>query len=111
MVRPVLLPKEKWVGQIGDFAMTVRVIDEQELPQTSEDFVRVSCEGDESTGVFTRIERVLGRTGGSEATGGLRLRKLYDGLLGSREMALTLATAYARHKGIPLVYAADKPRR
>src|SRR5262245_50169952 len=76
---------------------TVRVICDQDPAQAGDDFLRVSCEGDEATGVFTTIERVLlGRAGEGEDTGGWRLRKLFDGLLSSQEAALKLATAYAR---------------
>jgi len=84
----------------------VRVIRDTEPAEAGDDFLRVSCEGDEATGVFTRIERVVvppARDAG--ATGGWRLRKLFDGLLASHEAAVTLAMAYARHKGVPVVYA------
>ncbi len=83
----------------------VRVIEDQDPTEAGDDYLRVSCHGDEATGVFTIIERVVGQTGGAEATGGWRLRKLFDGLLASKDMALRLATAYARHKGVPVVYA------
>jgi hypothetical protein len=88
----------------------VRVIEDHELAQAGDDFLRVSCEGDEATGVFTTIERVLGQSASAEATGGWQLRKLFDGLFASRDAALRVATAYARHKGIPVVYA-EKRRR
>jgi hypothetical protein len=88
----------------------VRVISDQDPALAGDDFVRVSCKGDEATGVFTTIERVLGCPREGEGTGGWRLRKLFDGLLDSHEAALRLATAYARHKGVPVVYA-DMRRR
>ncbi len=89
---------------------SVRVIQDHDPTQTGDDFLRVSCEGDEATGVFTTIERVLGQACGAEATGGWQLRKLFDGLLDSRDAALRLATAYAQHKGIPVVYAETRRR-
>lgn len=88
----------------------VLVIREQDHAETGDDFLRVSCEGDEATGVFTTIERVLGQACGCESTGGWRLRKLFNGLLGSQEAALNIATAYAEHKGIPVVYAETRRR-
>lgn len=89
---------------------TVRVIRDQDPTEAGDDFLRVSCHGDEATGVFTTIERVIGRACGAESTGGWRFRRLFDGLLGSYEAALKLATAYAEHKGVPVVYAETKPR-
>ena len=83
----------------------VRVIRDQDPTQAGDDFLRVSCRGDEATGVFTIIERVVGQACGAEATGGWRFRKLFDGLLRSPQAALELATAYAKHKGVPVVYA------
>jgi hypothetical protein len=88
----------------------VRVIRDQDPTHAGDDFLRVSCQGDEATGVFTIIERVLGQACGAEATGGWKFRKLFDGLLRSPEAALSLATAYARHKGIPVVYAETRRR-
>jgi hypothetical protein len=88
----------------------VRVIHDQDPTEAGDDFLRVSCEGDEATGVFTIIERVVGQACGAESTGGWRFRKLFDGLLGSQAAALTLAEAYARHKGIPVVYAETRRR-
>ncbi len=84
---------------------TVRVIESQEYEAAEDDFLRVSCQGDEVTGVFTTIERVLGREGARPR----RLRRLFDGLLASREAALRLATAYAEHKGVPVIYARTSP--
>jgi hypothetical protein len=100
------------VGLLGRLAAvnSVVVIRDQDHAEAGDDFLRVSCERDEATGVFTRIERVLGGACGSESTGGWRLRKLFDGLLGSEEAALRLATAYAEHKGIPVVYAETRRR-
>jgi hypothetical protein len=88
----------------------VRVIQDRDPAEAGDDFLRVSCEGDESTGVFTVIERVVGHVRGAEATGGWRLRRLFDGLLASHEAALALAEAYARHKGVPVVYAQSRRR-
>jgi len=88
----------------------VRVICDQDPTPTGDDFLRVSCEGEEETGVFTTIERVLGACEGEEAHG-WRLRRLFGGLLASREAALDLATAYAQHKGIPVVYTETTRRR
>lgn len=88
----------------------VRVIRDEDPTAAGDDFLRVSCEGDDATGVFTVIERVVGRAIGPESSGCWRLRRLFDGLLGSREAALTLATAYARHKGVPVVYAETRRR-
>lgn len=87
----------------------VRVIEASDPAEAGDDFLRVSCEGDAETGVFTVIERVVGPARGAEATGSWRLRRLFDGLLASHDAALALATAYARHKGVPVVYA--QPRR
>jgi len=89
---------------------TVRVIQDQDPTQAGDDFLRVSCQGDEATGVFTTIERVLGQACGAQSTGSWQLRKLFDGLLDSRDEALKLATAYAQHKGIPVVYAQTRRR-
>ncbi|MCC7258281.1 MAG: hypothetical protein IT486_07905 [Gammaproteobacteria bacterium] len=83
----------------------VRVIEDRDPTQAGDDFLRVSCQGDEATGVFTIIERVVGQACGAQATSGWRLRRLFGGLLSSRDAALRLATAYARHKGVPVVYA------
>jgi len=83
----------------------VRVIQDLDAAEAGDDFLRVSCRGDEETGVFTTIERVLGCPCKADGTGGWRLRRLFDGLLGSREAAVRLATAYARHKGVPVVLA------
>jgi hypothetical protein len=89
----------------------VRVVRDQDASETGDDFLRVSCEGDEETGVFTTIERVLGQAcGGAASTGTWRLRRLFDGMLGSEEAAVDLATAYAEHKGIPVVYAETRRR-
>jgi hypothetical protein len=88
----------------------VLVIRDQDPTQAGDDFLRVSCEGDEATGVFTTIERVLGQASDAESHAGWRFRKLFYGLLGSYDAALNLATAYAKHKGIPVVYA-EKLRR
>ncbi len=84
--------------------MSVRVIQDQDPTQTGDDFLRVSCQGHESTGVFTTIERVLGRAAATDGTGGWRFRKLFGGLLDSYEAAVKLAISYAEHKGIPVVY-------
>ncbi len=89
---------------------TVRVIQDEDPTQAGDDFLRVSCEGDDATGVFTTIERVLGQVSGAGQTGGWRFRRLFDGLLASKEAALKLATAYAKHKGIPVVYAETRRR-
>jgi hypothetical protein len=82
----------------------VRVIEDRDCGEAGDDFIRVSCQGDDATGVFTTIERVLVRAYGTETTGVMRLRRLFDGLLGSHQAAMNLATSYARHKGIPVVY-------
>jgi hypothetical protein len=83
----------------------VRVIQDQDPTQAGDDFLRVSCEGDEATGVFTTIERVLGGAGPGEGKGsGWRLRRLFDGLFESYEAALRVAISYAEHKGVPVVY-------
>jgi hypothetical protein len=83
----------------------VRVVQDLDPTQAGDDFLRVSCQGEEAegTGVFTVIERVVA----SEPRDGLpwRFRKLFAGLFTSAESALAVATAYARHKGIPVVYA------
>ncbi len=84
---------------------SVRVIHDQHFAGAADDFLRISCHGDEATGVFTVIERVVGHVPRSDGTGGWRLRKLFDGLLASQDAALTLAEAYARHKGVPVVVA------
>lgn len=89
---------------------TVRVIQDQDPAQAGDDFLRVSCQGDDATGVFTTIERVLGQGRDAGAAGGWRLRRLFDGLLDSPAAALALAMAYARHKGIPVVYAQTRRR-
>jgi len=89
----------------------VRVIRDQDPTETGDDFLRVSCQGDEATGVFTIIERVVGQAGGDERTGSWRFRRLFGGLLGSHDAALTLAEAYARHKGVPVVYAETRNRQ
>ncbi len=81
----------------------VKVMDDKDCGEAGDDFIRLSCHGDDSTGVHTRIERVLVRAFGTETTGVMRLKRLFDGLLGSREAAMNLATSYARHKGIPVV--------
>lgn len=88
----------------------VRVIRDEDPVEAGDDFLRVSCRGEEGTGVFTTIERVLGQARAAEATGGWRLRKLFDGLLSSQEDALSLATAYAEHKGVPVVLADTRKR-
>ena len=89
----------------------VRIIKDDEDPTVvGDDYLRVSYEGDEETGVFTTIERVVGRACGSHNTGVWRLRRLFDGLLSSEDAALRLARAYARYKGIRVVYA-EKRRR
>ncbi len=80
---------------------TLRVIENLEYEVAEDDFLRVSCRGDEATGVFTTIERVLACEGARPR----RFRRLFDGLLASREVALRLAMAYAEHKGVPVVYA------
>ena len=88
--------------------MSVRVIQDEDPTQAGDDFLRVSCQGHEATGVFTTIERVLGRADMTEGDGegnGWRFRKLFDGLLESYEAAVRLAISYAEHKGIPVVYA------
>lgn len=85
---------------------TVRVIENPEYEVAEDDFLRVSCRGDDATGVFTTIERVLGD---EEGTRPRRFRRLFDGLLASREVALRLAMAYAEHKGVPVVYAGTPP--
>lgn len=82
----------------------VRVIENQDLTQAGEDFLRVCCRSDARNGVFTTIERVLGKPCVAERTGGWRLRKLFNGLLRDEAAALQLATAYAQHKGIPVVF-------
>lgn len=91
---------------------SVRVVQDLDPTQAGDDFLRVSCRGDEAegTGVFTVIERVVA----SEPRDGLpwRFRRLFDGLFASAEAALEVATAYAKHKGIPVVYAeVDRRRR
>ena len=83
---------------------SVRVIRDQDPTQAGDDFLRVSCQGDEATGVFTTIERVLSRASVAHGNRGWRFRKLFDGLLGSYEAAVKLAISYAEHKGIPVVY-------
>ena len=88
----------------------VRVIEDQDPTEAGDDFLRVSCRDEEGTGVFTTIERVLGQACRPEVTGGWRFRKLFDGLLRSHEAALSLATAYAKYKGIPVVYAETRRR-
>jgi hypothetical protein len=81
----------------------VKVIRDQDPTQAGDDFLRVSCRDDaDGTGVTTVIERVLARDGD---TGCWRFRRLFDGMCVSPEAALALATAYAEHKGIPIVYA------
>jgi hypothetical protein len=81
----------------------VKVIREQDPVETGDDFLRVSCRDDaDGTGVTTVIERVLA---GGSGGGSLRQRRLFAGLCVSPEAALALATAYAEHKGIPVVYA------
>ena len=104
MVRDLLLPGAAQM-LAGTDVSNVRVIEDQDPTQAGDDFLRVSCHGDETTGVFTTIERVLGQGGAGDATGGWRLRKLFDGLLASYEAAVKLAISYAEHKGIPVVYA------
>jgi hypothetical protein len=99
------LPLGKWQAM-----STVRVIRDQVPAQADDDFLRVSCEGDAETGVFTIIERALGQACGAETTGTWRLRKLFDGMLGSEQAAVELAKAYAEHKGIPVVYAESRRR-
>lgn len=89
---------------------TVRVVQDDDPTQVGDDFLRVCCDGDEETGVFTTIERVVGRAYGEHNTGIWRLRRLFDGLLASQDDALRLATAYAEHKGIPVVYAETRRR-
>ncbi|MCK6371165.1 MAG: hypothetical protein L6Q83_07540 [Gammaproteobacteria bacterium] len=86
----------------------VRVIVDSEAGEPGDDFLRVSCRGDAETGIFTRIERVIGQMTRPDGTGSWRLRKLFDGVVGSEAAALALARAYAQHKGVPVVYA---PRR
>ena len=88
----------------------VRVIRDQDPTQAGDDFLRVSCQGDEATGVFTTIERVVGRVCAADGTGGWRFRKLFDGLLESYDAAVKLATAYAAHKGIPVIYTETRHR-
>jgi len=88
----------------------VCVIRDQEPAEAGGDFLRVSCNGDEATGVFTVIERVVGQPCDAQGTGGWRLRRLFGGLLTSQAAALTLAEAYARHKGVPVVYATTAQR-
>jgi hypothetical protein len=82
----------------------VRLIEDRDCGEAGDDFIRVSCRGEDATGVFTTIERVVVRAYGTETTGVMKLKRLFDGLLGSRQAALSLATAYARYKGIPVVY-------
>lgn len=82
----------------------VRLIQDEDISQVGDDFLRVSCHGDEATGVFTIIERVLCPDCAPQNTGRWRLRKLFDGLLTSKDAAMKLAMAYARHKGIPVVF-------
>jgi len=89
----------------------VRVIRDQDPTEAGDDFLRVSCQGDEATGVFTVIERVLSQACGAEQTGGWRFRRLFGGLLESHDAALDLAEAYARHKGVPVVYAETRGRQ
>jgi hypothetical protein len=89
---------------------SVRVIRDQQPQQTDDDFLRVSCAGDAASGVTTIIERVVGQACGSESTGTWRLRRLFSGVLGSEEAAMELATAYAEHKGIGVVYAESRRR-
>ena len=88
----------------------VRVIQDEDPTQAGDDFLRVSCEGHEATGVFTTIERVLGRACAPDGTGGWRFRKLFGGLLDSYEAAVRLAISYAEHKGIPVVYTETRHR-
>ncbi len=104
MVRPVLYLSGCSFGQ-ATVVSNVRVIQDLDAAQAGDDFLRVSCRGDEATGVFTTIERVIGCPAQPDGTGGWRLRRLFDGLLRSRDAALQIATAYARHKGVPVVYA------
>ncbi len=84
-------------------------MDDRDCGEAGDDFIRVSCSGDDDTGVFTRIERVRVRTLGTESTGVMSLRRLFNGLLATHQTAMNLATAYARHKGIPVV--CTRPRR
>ena len=81
----------------------VRVIRDQDPTQAGDDFLRVSCRDEaDGAGCTTVIERVLARNSDS---GCWRFRTLFDGMCVSPEAALALATAYAEHKGIPVVYA------
>lgn len=82
---------------------TVKVIRDHDPALAGDDFLRVSCRDEANgTGVTTVIERVLAPAGGN---GSRRLRRLFAGLCVSPDAALALATAYAEHKGIPIVYA------
>ena len=88
----------------------VRVVEDLDPTQAGDDFLRVSFEGEEAgTGVFTTIERVVA----CEPRDGLpwRFRRLFHGLFASADAALEVAKAYARHKGIPVVYAEPGRRR
>ena len=104
MVRLVLLLR-RYLPRRPTDVNSVRVIRDQDPTQAGDDFLRVSCHGDEATGVFTTIERVVGRACvADDGARGWRFRKLFDGLLESYDAAVKLATAYAKHKGIPVVY-------
>ncbi|MBM4195905.1 MAG: hypothetical protein FJ197_02220 [Gammaproteobacteria bacterium] len=93
-----------------DNVNAVTLMDDRDCGEAGDDFIRVSCTGDDETGVFTRIERVRVRDFGSESTGVMSLRRLFAGLLTTHAAAMELATAYARHKGIPVVCSRPRSR-
>jgi hypothetical protein len=78
----------------------VKVIRDQDPAETVDDYVRVSCR-EAADGTATTIERVLLR---ADDSGQWKLRRLFKGCCPSADAAVALATAYAEHKGIPVVY-------
>lgn len=78
----------------------VKVMRDEDRTEVVDDYLRVSCR-EEADGTATIIERVLLR---GDDTGRWKQRRLFKGCCLSREAALALATAYAEHKGIPVVY-------
>lgn len=78
----------------------VKVIRDQDPAGVVDDYLRVSCR-EEADGTATIIERVVVR---GDDTGRWKLRRLFKGCCPSPGAALALATAYAAHKGIPVVY-------
>ena len=89
----------------------IRVVQDSDATHTGDDFLRGSFLGEdaEGTGVMTVIERVVA----SEQRAGQpwRFRRLFDGIFASMDAALEVALAYARHKGIPVVYTELERRR